>query len=676
MKRFIMFAALLSLMVVSESFSQFLEKTIRQIQEVPNPDSADASPVLGETVLVYGVVSSSARVNGGAHLWYTGDRIRFALKDPSDSIFNYITVVAADTNYFNGLGFDLLVEGDSIKVYGKVTEYRSLTQLEVLKEDTCYSLLGTSTANLSPVERPVSDFFNGTAVTRKFGEYYESGFVKLSNLTVISTVGAEFTVADANGNQITVDDQSNRIFSATPPPAGSQISTLQGYMFTNSASGWTINPRSTQDYSVAFAPSITNIVRLDTFPTSTSTVNIRARITTKSSTITSADLFYSVDGVFGGKLAMTSPDSVYTVTIPAANKDSAVVTYYFRAANGDGKVSYSPSDTVNDRYFYVTHNRPLMIQDVQFSPLRRGSSFVGNYVTVRGIATTSRKDFSAIYIQNGTGPWSAIRILARDSKDTAIARGDELTVRGYVREQFDLTVIDTISFVVNSTGNPLPQPSKIKPSDVRTGGPLAEAYESVLLGLDSVYVVNLNEDASSNSNFGEFGISEDSSKTSGLRVDDFSIKIPYTNDSVRTTRRPIIQLKKKDYFARVVGPLDYSFNNFKLLPRDSADFVGYKTVTSVRRTGDRLPDAFALNQNYPNPFNPSTTIAYSLKQASSVSLRVFNVIGQEVATLVNDVQSAGDYAVTLNASSLSSGVYFYKLEAGSFVSVKKMMLLK
>jgi hypothetical protein len=92
------------------------------------------------------------------------------------------------------------------------------------------------------------------------------------------------------------------------------------------------------------------------------------------------------------------------------------------------------------------------------------------------------------------------------------------------------------------------------------------------------------------------------------------------------------------------------------------------------------PQAFALLQNYPNPFNPSTRIQYSLEKATQVSLKVYNLLGLEVATLVNGRQEAGSYTVPFSTSkgtpSLSNGVYFYRLEAGSFVSTKKLILMK
>ncbi len=107
----------------------------------------------------------------------------------------------------------------------------------------------------------------------------------------------------------------------------------------------------------------------------------------------------------------------------------------------------------------------------------------------------------------------------------------------------------------------------------------------------------------------------------------------------------------------------------------SANFV-INSVMSVSVNSTVQPNSYALEQNYPNPFNPSTTIKYSLPSNSTVSLKVYNLVGQEVATLINSYQSSGEYTVSFNASNLSSGVYFYRLESGSFNVVKKMLLIK
>ena len=100
------------------------------------------------------------------------------------------------------------------------------------------------------------------------------------------------------------------------------------------------------------------------------------------------------------------------------------------------------------------------------------------------------------------------------------------------------------------------------------------------------------------------------------------------------------------------------------------------SVLSVTINSKVQPTNYSLEQNFPNPFNPSTTIKYSLPNNSTVSLKVYNLIGQEVATLINSYQTSGEYSATFNASNLSSGVYFYRLKTESFNVVKKMLLIK
>ena len=88
------------------------------------------------------------------------------------------------------------------------------------------------------------------------------------------------------------------------------------------------------------------------------------------------------------------------------------------------------------------------------------------------------------------------------------------------------------------------------------------------------------------------------------------------------------------------------------------------------------PLTFQLKQNYPNPFNPTTQIKFSIKESGLVSLKVFDILGTEVATLVNNEYPVGSYTVDFNAAGLASGIYFYKIQSGNFVETKKMILMK
>lgn len=99
-------------------------------------------------------------------------------------------------------------------------------------------------------------------------------------------------------------------------------------------------------------------------------------------------------------------------------------------------------------------------------------------------------------------------------------------------------------------------------------------------------------------------------------------------------------------------------------------------LTDVEQDQSIIPNEFSLAQNFPNPFNPSTLISYKVKETSHIQIKVFNILGNEIKTLVDEEKPAGNYKVDFNASNFPSGVYFYRLQAGSFVETKKMILLK
>lgn len=106
------------------------------------------------------------------------------------------------------------------------------------------------------------------------------------------------------------------------------------------------------------------------------------------------------------------------------------------------------------------------------------------------------------------------------------------------------------------------------------------------------------------------------------------------------------------------------------------DFNGDFTYSETIEISINQPESFSLSQNFPNPFNPSTTITFSVPEKSNVSLQVYDLLGKEIATLMNEVKAAGNYTINFDASRLSSGVYYYRLVAGNFISVRKMNLIK
>jgi hypothetical protein len=103
---------------------------------------------------------------------------------------------------------------------------------------------------------------------------------------------------------------------------------------------------------------------------------------------------------------------------------------------------------------------------------------------------------------------------------------------------------------------------------------------------------------------------------------------------------------------------------------------GNGIVTGICLAESAIPKAYAMYQNYPNPFNPSTTFSFDLPVKSFVSLKIYDILGREVAILVSEEMPAGAYNRQWNTQRFSSGIYFYRLQAGSFTQTKKLVLLK
>lgn len=131
------------------------------------------------------------------------------------------------------------------------------------------------------------------------------------------------------------------------------------------------------------------------------------------------------------------------------------------------------------------------------------------------------------------------------------------------------------------------------------------------------------------------------------------------------------EVGSKDIYLSNIGPVKIVAGNSY---QDLISFSG--TITDISNSKNSIPESFHLYQNYPNPFNPSTTINYSIPNTSFVTIKVYDMLGREVASLVDENKSAGNYNIKFNAGKLSSGVYFYQLKSGNYTSIKKMLLLK
>jgi hypothetical protein len=130
-------------------------------------------------------------------------------------------------------------------------------------------------------------------------------------------------------------------------------------------------------------------------------------------------------------------------------------------------------------------------------------------------------------------------------------------------------------------------------------------------------------------------------------------------------------------FQGTIGPGSSSFTNNKTPYRVYHAYKNFNPANvGVNQIGSTVPGSYSLKQNYPNPFNPSTTIRFDLSKSSMVTLKVYDLTGREVATLVNEKLNAGTKEVVFNATALTTGVYFYTLNADGYKETKKMMLVK
>lgn len=185
-----------------------------------------------------------------------------------------------------------------------------------------------------------------------------------------------------------------------------------------------------------------------------------------------------------------------------------------------------------------------------------------------------------------------------------------------------------------------------------------------------------------------FAIHQDTTTVAG-----FPYFINDENQSATHGPSPIIDDFDKDgdieyVFASIPGKIHFFdmnevynknfefWNSYKHDMHNTGAAFPIETLTEVSEFNNTLPSNFILSQNYPNPFNPATTIKYQIPKLSHVTLKVYDVLGNEINTIVNQEKPAGNYQVEFDAGKLTSGVYFYQLKAGTFIKTKKMILLR
>ncbi|MGE5458171.1 MAG: T9SS type A sorting domain-containing protein, partial [Methanococcaceae archaeon] len=571
-------------------------------------------------------------------------------------------------------------------------------------------VVGTLPKRPAPIVLNVSDFIENGMI-KPAAEKYENMYVEFRNVTTYgkNTSSGVFQFMDDKGNSMFMYNQSgyftlnssNKIPGSTyqAPNDGTVLNYIRGTISNRigTGEGYYLAPLYPEDMQIGYyPPAISTIKRDADVVTPSKDVKVTSIINDADGNITESRLYYHVNGsatkfVTG---SLVADSATYAFTIPGV-KDSAIVDYYVWAKDNSGRISINPSDTVKGNYFYMVLNRPLNIQDVQYSPFGGNyTGFNGYKVTVSGIVTADTSDIQGdgtssspakVFIQNGTGPWSGIQIFG--TKVLPLKRGDKVSVTGTVTESSNMTRIDVDQLSVVSTNNTVPEATLISTSDIAdykavpSGAVKGEQWEDVLVKFGPVTVKNENADGnpgpnvtSVNYNYGEILVADNSGISTRVEVQEGNHKYHNYWTASLLTAPGNVRIKTGDKFSGISGIMTYTFSNYKLVPRRDEDFAGY--TSAVVDEAIQSPVKYNLAQNYPNPFNPSTTISYSIPEAGFVSIKIFNILGQEIKSLMNSFQNAGSYKVSFDASTLPSGIYIYQLSSGSFNSVKKMMLLK
>jgi Secretion system C-terminal sorting domain len=706
--------------ITTQIFAQtYPEVTIRDIQfigdSIMNAPADYVSPYEGDTVTISGVVMHAifqGLDQTNDYILHSGGPSVF-LQDPNEDEWNGI-LVRRDYNLTdegNSL-FSLLDSGMVVNLTGFVGEYRSTTQFNLIKFEGS-DVVG-QTVRPEPVLLTLDSLVElGTNAPKYIAEKYEGVFVEIRNVTVtdeVSTGGFSFGVFDNNNLVLTVDDKSSYFSSLPRPLPGSKIDYIRGFIGNRTDIDphyFVIDPIYIDDikFGDVSPPNISNVVRDKGIVKFNEDVVVTTRVIDSDGTaeVDEVKLFYSVnESAFDSvMMILTDPvDSIWSASIPAKS-DSSLIRYYISATDMDNALSSNPSNPDNG-YFYHVLDRDLTIKDVQYSPFGSGFSGYNNYeVTVSGQVSADTSDIEGdganigpqVYIQGyENGPWSGIQIFGVDAETAP--RDEHVIVTGIVNENFGVTRIGTlengvkVEYSLADFSPPIfPEPEVISTSEIGTlsGSSLpAESYEGVLVKIENITILDDNADGSTgpdkgitaDRNHGEIYITDMSNVQMRLELQDGTHN--YNNFWDASQESSGIRIETGHTFESITGILFYSFGNYKLVPRKNDDFVGHVTDVDEVKV---VPEKYSLTQNYPNPFNPTTIINYSIPNVasnfnSSVILKVYDVLGQEVITLVNEVQKPGSYKVNFDAGDFTSGIYFYTIKAGSFYQAKKMMLIK
>jgi hypothetical protein len=393
----------------------------------------------------------------------------------------------------------------------------------------------------------------------------------------------------------------------------------------------------------------------------------------------------SIDAVFDARLEKTSAEDIYnyslgsgTATITGASLDpvgeQTVTLTTITQVPGTYETVFaccikSKGGTLMpapQQYSFRGGLCPISMVQTPKSAENDSSQYAGDEVTVAGIVTGDKTDFTTEFYMETTpgGPWSGIVIYGGIS--SPVAQGDSVIIAGFVAEYYNDTEITPVHYLgIVSHGNTIPGPDLLAAGQLNgQSSPWAERWEGVFVRMNPAFVY----DTLGWAGFGEWAIWD-------LKSPADSTKIGHTGKYTYVPR--------VGRWMCIQGPVSYTYGNYRIEPRTDADIdTVWGCVGSVDPGTQPKPPAFALEQNSPNPFNPVTSIFFSIPEKADVDLYVYDISGRVVKRLVDGVSmEPGRHKATWDGRNdagraVSSGVYFCKLLAGDKVAQMKMVILK
>lgn len=701
-KLFLGMCAILACSSVTLHAQNFKKMSVKDVAAIPMDSLTKGSlqsPKIGDTVKMTGIVSLPPVVNyptDNRKIMIAGN-VNYAvfMRDTNSTLNEFAGVlVICDTNN-TASNFNRLRVGQLVEMTVKVTNFPvnnlGAIQAQLIANSTV-DFIDEGIALPAVPKVKISDFVSGAipaAPQFLTGAKYLGMKVEFNDVTVasITVSGAQRTtiiLTDAAGNQMYLRDQSNyfrtdavKIGTFVAPQVGQKISSIKGYITSNTVGGQTvsfmISPALPEDFVVDAnsAPPVlvnTRSSRVNAIPTSTETVPVSITLRKGKADLKYVQVKYSVNGGAMTSLDATKvSDTLYTATIPAQAANS-LVRWKAEISDVDNTVVKFPTADTAVFYYRVLDRAP-MIKDIREQFTATGSTaYNGYYATLEATVSADAADvpnavLSAprVYIQDGEEGYSALVLnsTSPSSKIRAFSRWDKIRVRGIIRELNGVTTMDSIAnsdaALLTDPGVKYP-PKRLKTKDFagkRSGDPKVEQWENMMIELENVVVADTNADAPSN--FGEFNV-VDSTEFGGpgeasarLRVETDDGNTQYATKTANAK----VWLQRGQRITSLKGIMLYSFSNYKVVPRQNDDVVlGAVSVDEAEN-----PIARFTMSAFPNPMQFNGSIELTFNTPTTAGVSVYDEAGRLVSTIERSEYPAGTFRVNLNATNLTNGTY-------------------